>query len=132
MAVTRPSVDMLKYRHSYTCVEVSRIPVDGVAGIYRLILGTFPIVDPARRGIKVVETANSEALRHAMRRAGPDDEVLDLKEEPARSLHNHGRIPFGARSRGRPKLLGHEGHPAGLSNGKRTQLPAPDKATGPE
>ncbi len=42
--------------------------------------------------------------------------------EPLRSLRNHARVP---RDRsGRPKMLGHEGHPAGLSNGKKPELPA--------
>lgn len=42
--------------------------------------------------------------------------------EPLRSLRNHARAP---RDRGgRPKMLGHEGHPAGLSNGKKPELPA--------
>ena len=126
--VTRPSEDMLKYRHIYTCVEVSGIPVEGARGIYRLILGTFPIIGPARRGGNVFETANSEDLRRAMRLAGTGKEVLDLGREPARSLRNHGRISSRTCGGSRPKMLGHDGHPAGLSNGKAPAFPAPDKA----
>ena len=122
---------MLKYRYSYTCVEVSRIPVDGVAGIYQLILGTFPIVDPTRRGVNVEKTANSEALLGALKRAGPGGDIVDLPEEPARSLRNHGLVPSRGRGKGQPKMLGHEGHPAGLSNGKPPSFPAPEKPPGP-
>ena len=104
--------------------------MEGVAGIYRLILGTFPIVDLAHRGVNVGRTASSEALLGALRRAGPSGAVIDLREEPARSLQNHGPIPSRGRGSGRPKMLGHDGHPAGLSNGKPPAFPAPDKASG--
>jgi len=117
---------MLKYRQSYTCVEVIGIPVEGVAGIYRLILGTFPVIDPAARGKGPAKCADSEPIRTALRRAGPDAQLIDLRESPIRPLRNHARAP--RRRNGRPKLLGHDGHPAGLSNGKPPALPVPAKA----
>lgn len=103
--------------------------MEGVAGIYRLILGTFPIVDPASGAGKVAMPASSEALPGAPRRSGPRAGVIDLREGPARSLRNHARGP--ERRNARPKLLGHDGHPAGLSNGKPPELPVPDRASGP-
>jgi hypothetical protein len=120
---------MLKYRHSYTCVEVSRILVNGVAGIYRLILGTFPIVDPASGAGAPTRPPDRASLLEALRRAGPRCDVFDLGKEPQRSLRNHSRAP---RQRNhRPKLLGHEGHPAGLSNGLKPKNAAEDNEAVP-
>jgi hypothetical protein len=103
--------------------------VNGVAGIYRLILGTFPIVDPASGAGMPPRSPDRAALLEALRRAGPRDEVFDLGKEPPRSLRNHARAP--RRRSGRPKLLGHDGHPAGLSNGILPELPAVEGSAGP-
>lgn len=103
--------------------------MEGVRGIYRLILGTFPIIDPANRGGKVAMTASSEGLRSALRRSGSGAESVNLGESPGRSLRNHHSSPN--TRNGRPKLLGHDGHPAGLSNGRQPVLPARNEAPGP-
>jgi hypothetical protein len=68
-------------------------------GIYRLILGTLQVV-----------TASGRAGAAPAPRA-----------QPLRSLQNHSR----ARQRrgGNPKLLGHDGFPAGLTNGRKLELP---------
>ena len=103
--------------------------MEGVSGIYRLIIGTFPIVDPARRQDGRANMKGSEDLLGALRRAGPDAETVALGKAPPCSLLNHARGPRS--SPGRPLLLGHAGHPAGLSNGKPPDLPAREKTAGP-
>jgi hypothetical protein len=103
--------------------------VNGVAGIYRLILGTFPIVDPASGAGVPPRTPDRASLLEALRRAGPRCEVFDLCKEPQRSLRNHSRGP--RQRNGRPKLLGHEGHPAGLSNGLKPKIASTEDGTVP-
>ncbi len=103
--------------------------MEGVSGIYRLIIGTFPIVDPARRQDGRAKLEGSEDLLGALRRAGPGAETVEPGKPPPRSLRNHAKAP--RRRNGRPLMLGHAGHPAGLSNGKPPDMPAAEKAAGP-
>jgi hypothetical protein len=73
--------------------------MEGPARIYRLLLATLQ-----------VPGAEGPAGPEKPRGAGPD-----------RSLRNH----LAPRSRReRPKMLGHDGFPAGLSNGKKPEHPA--------
>jgi hypothetical protein len=72
----------------------------GGARIYQLLIGTLQVMG-----------------------AGPDSKApAGLHPERAGSLRNHVSAPR-ARS-GRPKMLGHDGFPAGLSNGKKPEHPA--------
>lgn len=68
------------------------------ARIYEMLLATLQVMGAPDRGVP-----------------GP------VPERPG-SLRNHAPAP--RRRHGRPKLLGHDGFPAGLSNGRRPELPA--------
>jgi hypothetical protein len=99
----------------------------GVAGIYRIILGTFPINDFRRRRRRKSGNDDSSGLLRALRLSETAQDPVSLGGVPPESLKNHRRIPAQGRNRARPKLLGREGSPAGLSNGKPAAAPVPAK-----
>ena len=99
----------------------------GVAGIYRIILGTFPISDFRRRRKQKPGNVASPGLLRAVRLSEPASEVVRIADDSPASLKNHRKMPVPGRNPPRPKLLGHEGHPAGLSNGKPPAAPVPAK-----
>jgi hypothetical protein len=70
------------------------------ARIYQLLLGTLQVMSAPDRGVP-----------------GPGPGL----DRPG-SLRNHAPAP--RRRHGRPKLLGHDGFPAGLSNGRKPEPPA--------
>ena len=85
-------------------------------GIYRIILGTFPVIDLPRTGGRLI-LEKREGLLADLRLAGPSAEILDFgagNEQTAGArlpLRNHSIAPGRMRlsgETGRAMLLGHQ------------------------
>ena len=87
----------------------------GGFGIYRIILGTFPVIDLPRTGGRLL-LGKREGLLADLRLAGPSAEILDFGAPNERTaearipLRNHSPAPERMRLSGEPggaMLLGH-------------------------